>query len=132
MKRQFGLIITLSYVFGTIGIPITTYSCVESGEAGVIAYLAASPRSCYVKACCDDEQDLPNLRIESDVPCCNASVQGAPENNRTLLPNQKNGHAEPLTETSVLFHVSRPNASITPARLVITISCASINLPLLF
>jgi hypothetical protein len=131
MKRHIGLIITLFYLFGTVGIPVAAYSCIDSGEAGVVAYLSMSPRSCYADTCCNDEQDQPSARIESGIPCCDISVQVAPENNRILLPGQKYGQAGPLTDTPVCFDTSRPDVRPAPAPPRIPIFHASIKLPLL-
>jgi len=125
------LIITLFYVLGTVGIPVAAYSCIDSGEAGVIAYLGMSPRSCYADDCCDDEQDPSSVRIESGIPCCDLNVQVAPESNRILLPGQKYGQANPLAEAPARFDASRTDVRIAPAPPRILVFHASINLPLL-
>ncbi|MEE9269899.1 MAG: hypothetical protein V3V49_06525 [Candidatus Krumholzibacteria bacterium] len=131
MRRHVVLIITLLYVFGTVGMPVAAYSCIDSGEAGVVAYLAMSPRSCYADACCDDEQDPSSVRIESGIPCCDLSLQVAPENNRILIPGQKYGQARPLTDAPVRFDAPRTDVSIAPAPPRILAFHASIKLPLL-
>jgi hypothetical protein len=131
MKRHVVLIITLFHLFGTVGIPVAAYSCVESGEAGVVAYLSTSPRSCYADSCCDVDQDPLNVSFQSDIACCDLNVQVAPENNRLLLPGQKYGQANPLAETSACFDASRPDASIASTLPPIPVFHASIKLPLL-
>jgi len=131
MRRHTVLLITLFYLFGTVGIPVVAYSCVESGEAGVVAYLSTSPRSCYADSCCDGDQDPPNVRIESGIPCCDLSVQGAPETSRILLPGQKHGQANPLAITPARFDNSRPDAPIASTLPPISVFHASIKLPLL-
>jgi hypothetical protein len=131
MQRHIVSIIALFYLFGTVGIPVAAYSCVDSGEAGVVAYAATSPSSCYADACCDEEQDPSNLRIENGTSCCELSVQVAQENNRVLLPSQKNGQAGRLTDTTVCFDASRADVRIAPAPPRILAFHASIQLPLL-
>jgi hypothetical protein len=131
MRRHVGLIITLFYLFGTVGIPVVAYSCVESGEAGLVPYLSGSPRVCYADSCCDDDQNPPNVRIQSETPCCGLSVQIAPENNRILLPGQKYGQAAPLAETPACFDASRPDVRIASTLPPISVFHASVNLPLL-
>jgi len=127
MIRHTVLLITLFYVFGTVGIPVVAYSCLESAEAGVVS---GSPRSCYADACCDGDQDPPNVRFQSDIPCCDLSVQAAPENGM-LLPGQKYGQANPLAEAPARFDASRPDARAASTPPTVSVFRASIKLPLL-
>jgi len=130
MRRHVGLIITLFYLFSTVGIPVVAYSCVEGGETGVVPYLSMSPRSCYADSCCDVDQDPPNLSFESDVPCCGLSVQTAPENG-ILLPSEKCGQASQLAEAPAPFDAANPDARIAYTLPSVSVVHASINLPLL-
>lgn len=131
MRRRIASIITLFYVLGTAGIAVAVYDCVDCGVVGVVAYPTMSPKSCYVDACCDDEQDAWNIRIESDLPCCDVSTQAAPENGRVLLPDPKHGHARLLTEALAPVDNSRSDTSIAALPSPASISHASISLPLL-
>ena len=131
MRRHFVLIITLFHLFGTAGVPVAAYSCVESGEAGVVAYDSTSPRSCYADSCCDVDQDPPNVSFQSDIECCDLDVQVAPENIRIVLPGQKYGQANPLVETPTRFDDSRPDDRIASTLPPVSVFHASINLPLL-
>jgi hypothetical protein len=131
MRRHITLIITLFYLLGTVGIPVAAYSCVESGESGVIAGLSTSPGSCYADACCDDEQDPSSVRIEDGSSCCDLSLQVAPANSRILLPHQKYGQAGTLADTPVCFDASRADVRTAPAPPLILVFHASIQLPLL-
>jgi len=130
MRRHTILLITLFYLFGTVGIPVVAYSCVESAESGVVAYLSASPRSCYADSCCDGDQDPPTVRFESDIPCCDLSVQMAPENG-ILLPGEKFGQDSQLAEAPVCIDASRPDARIAYTISPNSVVYSSINLPLL-
>jgi hypothetical protein len=131
MRRHVVLLITLFYLFGTVGIPVVAYSCAESGEAGMVAYFSGSPGVCYADSCCDGGQNPPNDRIQSEIPCCDLSVQIAPENNRILLPGKKYGQANQLADTPSRFFSSRSDARIAPTLPPISVFHASINLPLL-
>ena len=131
MRRHVALTITLFHLFGTVGVPVAAYTCVESGEAGVVAYLSTSPRSCYADSCCDLDQDPLNVSFQSDIACCNLNVQVAQENNRILLPGQKYGQANPPAETSARFDDSPPDTRIASTLPPISIFHASIKLPLL-
>ena len=131
MRRHVVLIITLFYLFGIVGTPVAVYSCVESGEAGVVAYLSTSPRSCYADSCCDVDEDPLNVSFQSGIACCDLNVQIAPENSRILLPGQKYGQANPLAETPPRFDDSRSDARIASTLPPISIFHASIKLPLL-
>jgi len=131
MRRQVALLITLFYLFGAVGIPVVAYSCVESGEAGVVAYLATSPGSCHADSCCDGDQEPPNVLMESGIPCCDLSVQAAPETSRILLPGQKYGQTKPLANTPVCFDNSPRDVGIALALPPVSVFHASIKLPLL-
>jgi len=131
MKRHIAYLITLFHLFGAVGIPIVAYSCVESGEEGVVAYISESPKDCYADSCCDDDQKLPNDRIQSDIPCCDLNVQVAPENIRIVLPGQKYGQATPLAETPARLDDSQPDARIASTLPPISVFHASLKLPLL-
>jgi len=131
MKRYTIMLITLIYVFGTFGMPVVAYSCVESAETGLVTYHSGSPRSCYADSCCDDDQDPPNVRFESETSCCDLSVQVTPENG-ILLPGHKYGQANRLAEAPARFDASQPETGIAPTLPPVSIHHTSINLPLLF
>jgi hypothetical protein len=131
MRRHVVLIISLFYLFGTVGIPVVAYSCVESGEVGVVAYLSGSHGSCYVDSCCDGDQDPPNVSIQSDIGCCYFNIQVAPENSRILLPGPKNGLGEPLPKALARFDASLPDICVVSAQPSISAFHTPINLPLL-
>jgi hypothetical protein len=97
---------------------------------GVVSYLSGSEQTCYADSCCERAQDQTDIRIQSDIPCCNLDIHVAPENSRTLLPNHKYGQATPLADTPSRFDASRPEIRIVSALPFISLFHASINLPL--
>ena len=131
MKRHVALIISLFHLFGTVGVPIAAYSCVDSGEMGVVSFLSWSPKSCYAESCCDGEQDSPKAQIQSEIPCCDLDIRVASENARMLLPDNKYGPAEPLPDTLALFGASQPDVRISSTPRSGSLIYLSINLPLL-
>jgi hypothetical protein len=131
MKRHAVLLITLFYVVGTTGIPLAAYSCVETGKAGVVAYLSGSPGSCYVDSCCDEDPDASGVRIRNDSGCCYLDIQGAREGNLMLLPNPKHGAGELPPRALSRFDASLPDLWVLSARPAISPFHAPINLPLL-
>lgn len=131
MRRHVVLLITLFYLFGVVGIPVVAYSCVESGEAGVVTYLTTSPRPCYAEVCCDDEQASTSICPDDELPCCDVDVRDTLQNTVILLSDQKTGQAKPLAERPTRFDASRPDVRIASTPAPISIFHASINLPLL-
>ena len=131
MKRHIVLVISLFYLFGTAGIPVAAYSCVETGEAGVVAYPAGSPGSCYADSCCDGDEDTADVCIQSDDGCCLLDIQGAPESNRMLLPNPKYGADALLPEAYSRVDASLPDVCDLSAPPSVPAFHAPINLPLL-
>jgi len=118
------------YLFGAAGIPVVAYSCIETGESGV-AHLSGPAGTCYVDSCCDEDQDASNVRIQSDIGCCQLDVQGAPESNRMLLPSPKNGPGEILPKALSRFDASLPDICVASAPPTISPIRTPINLPLL-
>ena len=131
MRCHVVLIIALFHVFGTVGVPVGVFSCVDSGEMGVISALSGSERSCYVDSCCDGDETQASVYIQSDIPCCNLGIHVAPGNSRTLLPNHKYGQANPLADTPSLFDASLPDVRIASTPSSSSAFHPSINLPLL-
>jgi hypothetical protein len=132
MKRLIASIITLLFVCGNAGIPLAAYNCTETGENGVVSYLAAPPDFCYAESCCDIAQDTARVGLQGDVGCCDLDVQVAGENHRILPPEPKDGQADPLVEIPIPPGDSLQDAGNTTVPPLISVSHASINLPLLF
>lgn len=130
MRTNLALTVALFHLFGIVGVPVVAYSCVESGEAGVVSYLASSPRSCYVDSCCESDPDTPNAHIRSEVPCCDSDVQIASVSVRTLLPDRKTGSAETSADTPACFDVPRPNVRMVSTHPSISVFHSSISPPL--
>jgi hypothetical protein len=132
MRRFFVLTITLFHIFGAIGVPVAAYTCVESGEVGVVGYLSGSAKSCYVDSCCESDETQASVYIQSETPCCDLDIHNAPENSRTLPPVHERGQANPLADAPARFDDSVSNVCITSTSSAVLVFHASINLPLLF
>jgi len=136
MKRQIALTITLLHLLGAAGAPVVAYTCVESGEVGVVPFLAWSPEGCYEESCCEDEVCCEDeghgsecLDVHSDVPCCDVSLPMAQDTRRVSLSNQA-GAAEvagPVVTVDVSLLDTR-SARCLETRLMFF---PSISLPLL-
>ena len=111
--------------------PLVAYSCVDSGEEGVVAYLEGSPRVCYAESCCEGDEDPTVVLIESEIPCCDLDIHTAPENSRILLPGHKYGQDGQLADTPAHFDASRPGVRIASTLVPVPVFHSSINLPLL-
>jgi hypothetical protein len=131
MKRHVVLIITFFQLFGTVGVPVVAFSCVDCGEGGVVPYLSWSPGSCYADACCGGEQEPPSTRIEGSTPCCMVDDQLAAENEGVLVADQKYRQDGPLPLTSKCPDVSPSDVGTTPAPPTPSIFDPPINRPLI-
>ena len=131
MRSRFTPIIALLYVFGTLGVPIAAYHCVESGEAGVVAYVDASSESCYADVCCDGEEETPAVMLRTGSGCCDLDVQDAQAQRQVLLPEQKSAQAVLPAEHSKRLEAPRADSLLTAAPAADSMLHASISLPLL-
>jgi hypothetical protein len=131
MKRHVALIITLFQLSGTVGVPVAAYTCVESGEVGVVSYFSGSARSCYSDSCCDSDEASTTGLMQNGIPCCDVDIHITPENNFTLLPGQKHEQVGPLADTPARFDASLPGVCTASTLPSVSAFHASINLPLL-
>ena len=136
MKRQIALTVTLLHLLGTAGVPVVAYTCVESGEVGVVPYLASSPDECYAESCCEEEVCCADeghgaecLDIHSDVPCCDVSAPMAQDTRRVSLPD-KVGAAD-VAGAVVVVDDSLLNARCAHSHESGSMFFPSISLPLL-
>jgi hypothetical protein len=100
MRRRVTLIVAVLHLFGTFGSPAVAYSCAESGDAGVVPYLAWSLRACCADSCREGDHDAPNTHIRRAIPCCDVDLQTAPERSRVLLPDRRSGSTEVCGDAS--------------------------------
>lgn len=104
MRRRVILIVAVLHLFGTFGSPVVAYSCAESGDSGVLPYLAWSLRSSCADSCCEDDQGTPNAHVERGISCCDIDLQTMLPRSRVLPPDRKSVQAETCEDAS-----DRPN-----------------------
>ena len=100
MRRRVILIVAVLHLFGTFGSPAVAYSCAESGDSGVLPYLAWSLRSSCADSCCEDDQDTPNAHVERGISCCDIDLQTMLPRSRVLVPDRMSGPAETCGDAS--------------------------------
>ncbi len=130
MRRHVILTVALLHLLGTLGVPVVAYSCVESGDAGVVSYLAWSLRSCCVESCREGDHDTPNAHIRRGVPCCDIDLQVAPALSRVLLPDRKSGPTDTCEDASERIDAFQVNVLVVATPLSTPVSHSPINTPL--
>ena len=131
MKRQIVLIIALSHFLGTLGGPVVAYSCLESGEVGVVPYLSRALESCYADACCEGHEGPAHAASRSASRCCDLDIQITLENGRMLVPVDKFGEGDAPQRTTAHNNVSLPDVRMASAQPTAHTFHPPINLPLL-
>lgn len=130
MTRAIVFIVALFHLFGIVGVPVVAYSCDESGEVGVVSVLSWSPGSCFVDACCEDE-DPWEVCLECENSCCDFDIELSLQNSRIMTPIPKFGPSVALAETPVGSDASLADAHVPAMPQSKSAFHPSINLPLL-
>ena len=130
MRRRLVLTVALLYLLGTFGAPAVAYSCTESGDSGVVPYLALSLRSSCVDSCCANDQDAPSVRVERGISCCDIDLQTVQPRSRVLLPSRVSGPAETFGDASGRVDAVQASVLLVTAPPATQASQRSINTPL--
>ena len=130
MRRRVTLVVVVLHLFGAFASPAVAYSCVESGDAGVVSYLSWSLRSSCIDSCCEDDQDTPNAHVERGISCCDIDLQTVQPRSRVLLPSRVSGPAETFGDASGRVDAVQASVLLVTAPPATQASQRSINTPL--
>ncbi len=130
MKAALVIITVAIYVVGSVGLPISSYSCPMTGQTGVTFEVDGSLPACVVGACCETDSHGGAVRLEGNVTCCDFTVEGCVAGGQIISSGFKYGVDHNLQASS--FHnellPSRPHAVTTSSN---PIARSPINSPLL-
>jgi len=130
VKAALVIITVAIYVVGSVGLPISSYSCPMTGQTGVTFEVDGSLPACVVGTCCETDSHGATVRLEGNVTCCDFTVEGCVAGSQTISSGFKYGVDHNLQASS--FHnellPSRPHAVTTSSN---PIARSPINSPLL-